>query len=543
MLSRMRLLIAVLLMSTGCAAPGGPGVDTGGDFEAWRNERTQRQAEVAEYLEAHYQEFQSFKNAPVGNSGIPMVMFRLFPELMPEIWGPPDAGMAPQGFGPDPFEPGRVLPLGLGHAPSNPPLQTPSGPVRMGIVNLTCMACHGGRVRGADGASQVLVGAPNTQFSQFRVAVTRTVTNPAYTADAFRAALATKPMGWVYGDPDLLLQEVVERAIFMAPGTAEQFLDRLKTRVLDSAASIDATLGAHTYQVPRSPNLWALKSGYFEFGLGLAPLFDPTLPAATLRSILPPAPAEADIMSTWRQADRPAGQWDGSMPAPIHRNIGAEFGVVGSMAAVNLDNAIRSMHFNHDLPPPPYPFDVDRHAAQRGQVLYESHCLSCHHPGNATIYPTAEVRTDPNRARVWTPGSQALLISSLRGACSDAAACRNADGTALADRQIVRPTGGYMALPLSGIWARAPYLHNGSVPTLSALLTGDRPRTFWRGNVTYDQVRVGFSWDQPGASAILFDTTLAGASNAGHDTPEYGAIGWAQDPSGLADLLEYLKTL
>jgi hypothetical protein len=542
--TRARIAAALILLNAGCGGPAGPSADAPGDFEWWQNERKRRQEQVSAHVETHRQNFQSFKNAPVGNSGIPMVLFRLFPELMPDIWGAPAAHLAPLGFGPDTLEPGRVLPLGLGHTPSNPPLQTPNGPVRLGVVNLTCMACHAGRVVGSDGAVQVLVGAPNNQFNQFRVAVTRTVTHPAYTADAFRTALAAKPMGWLYEDPKLMLQEVVERSIFMAPGNAEQFLENLKVRALGSAARINATMGTYTYNMSNAPNLWTPKSGHFDAAVGLAPLYDPALPASALRAIVPPGPSEVDIMSTWRQVDRPSGQWDGSMPAPVHRNIGAAFGVVGSASAVDVDNAIRSMDFNHELPSPPYPFDVDARVAQRGRTLYERHCVPCHRPGNDTVYPLAQVGTDPNRVRIWTPVVLVSLAGSMREACTDVAACSNPDGTALRNEQVLRSTGGYLALPLSGIWARAPYLHNGSVPTLHALLTGDRPRTFWRGNLTYDRTKVGFTWDQPGGGATLFDTTLAGSSNAGHDTLEFnGSVNWARDAAALAELLEYMKTL
>ncbi len=53
---------------------------------------------------------------------------------------------------------------------------------------------------------------------------------------------------------------------------------------------------------------------------------------------------------------------------------------------------------------------------------------------------------------------------------------------------------GYNAVFLDGIWLRAPYLHNGSVPTLRDLLkpVAERPRLFWRGYDLYDPVNVGF---------------------------------------------------
>ena len=97
---------------------------------------------------------------------------------------------------------------------------------------------------------------------------------------------------------------------------------------------------------------------------------------------------------------------------------------------------------------------------------------------------------------------------------------------------------------VDGIWARAPYLHNGSVPTLYSLLVPSaRPKSFWRGTIVYDPVRVGFL-SIPGPGAAIYDTTLSGLSNKGHDTKEYlGNVDWARDPAKLADLLEYMKTL
>jgi hypothetical protein len=106
---------------------------------------------------------------------------------------------------------------------------------------------------------------------------------------------------------------------------------------------------------------------------------------------------------------------------------------------------------------------------------------------------------------------------------------------------------GYTAPPLDGIWARAPYLHNGSVPSLYHLLVpSSRPATFVRGSLRYDQQNVGFAWDQSAASepnTHTFDTSEAGASRGGHDTAEFNGIDWSQHPAARKALLEYLKTL
>src|SRR5919197_4180132 len=83
-----------------------------------------------------------------------------------------------------------------------------------------------------------------------------------------------------------------------------------------------------------------------------------------------------------------------------------------------------------------------------------------------------------------------------------------------------RKTHGYANQPLDGIWARAPYLHNGSVPTLWDLLQSpeSRPQQFSRGYDVYDQEKVGFVSDTPEAhrAGSPYDTTLPGNGNAGH---------------------------
>ena len=99
----------------------------------------------------------------------------------------------------------------------------------------------------------------------------------------------------------------------------------------------------------------------------------------------------------------------------------------------------------------------------------------------------------------------------------------------------------YKARPLEGIWATAPYLHNGSVPTLYALLLppAERPLTFSVGTRAFDPQKVGYRTDlnAPGNS-FTFDTRLPGNSNKGH---VYG-VG-AMTSAQRIELLEYLKTL
>jgi len=101
---------------------------------------------------------------------------------------------------------------------------------------------------------------------------------------------------------------------------------------------------------------------------------------------------------------------------------------------------------------------------------------------------------------------------------------------------------GYASQPLDGIWLRAPYLHNGSVPSLTALLVPpqERPATFWRGCDIYDPVAVGFRstpGDDDCPRVFLLDTAERGNGNGGH------LYGTDLPPEEKAALVEYLKSL
>jgi len=474
------------------------------------------------------------------------VMLRLFPVLFPQYWGPPSMNFAPVGFAADPYQP-RALPLGLGYAAATPPVETPLGAVSVNVVTLTCMGCHGGRVEGPDGIVRTIPGAPNTQFDGFRNAIYATVTDPGYTVAAFQAALAAEPLGWVYQDPTMLVQEAEERAIFATAAGAEAMLSQLQQGAIFEATQFEETLGAYTYALtPNAPNPAGPTPGYLDaIGAGIALVVNPaTMTPAQVQAAVPPAPAMIDIMSTWNQNARPAAQWDGSIENHLYRNLAAEFGVVGSPTNLNMPNVDLTTPFTAAMPSAPYPYAVDDAAAAQGAVLFNDYCATCHFNGNATIFPPKTTGTDPNRADIWTPYTVGALREVLAIGCTDPTTC-DPGGVAPPAADIVNPTGGYMALPLAGIWARAPYLHNGSVPTLAALLTNERPAQFYRGNIVFDTVNVGFVTSSAVTPfAAIYDTTRSGNANTGHNTSEFlGPINWAKSPTQLHQILEYMKTL
>ena len=181
------------------------------------------------------------------------------------------------------------------------------------------------------------------------------------------------------------------------------------------------------------------------------------------------------------------------------------------------------------LKPPPYPFAVDAALATVGEVVYKSECAQCHAQGGSRTgqsVPSLEVGTDGRRLDVWTESATTAYDAFAARRAWKGAGFRTGDG--------------YMSVSLDGVWLRAPYLHNGSVPSLRDLMEApaNRPARFWRGYDVYDPVKVGFVYEGPDAERMgtLHDTAQPGNGNTGH---MYGTTLSAESKRAL---VEYLKT-
>ncbi len=194
------------------------------------------------------------------------------------------------------------------------------------------------------------------------------------------------------------------------------------------------------------------------------------------------------------------------------------------------------------LEAPDYPYPIDAQLAAEGERLFKAECTECHgRYGETERYPNElialdEIGTDPAMAEQAYRHADRFarwFNASFYG--------RNADA---------QPGLGYVAPPLDGVWATAPYLHNGAVPTLAALLdTGQRP-TYWRfksASPAYDEAALGWRYEplEQGREQFasldeqkwVYDTTRRGYGNQGHD---FGDLLSDDERSAL---LEYLKTL
>src|SRR5207237_322074 len=126
----------------------------------------------------------------------------------------------------------------------------------------------------------------------------------------------------------------------------------------------------------------------------------------------------------------------------------------------------------------------------KGKLIYARHCAECHEVGrphtNKPI-PIDEIGTDRERMDTW-----------IQSAAAEANRRVKEMGI---ERQDMVKQSGYCSPPLDGVWMRAPYLHNGSVPTLRDLLepVAQRSTSFYRGFDVFDPVNVGFVTQGPAA--------------------------------------------
>jgi hypothetical protein len=239
-----------------------------------------------------------------------------------------------------------------------------------------------------------------------------------------------------------------------------------------------------------------------------------------------------DLPSLWNQRIRRDLwlHWDGNNDLVEERNKSAAIGAGATPQSLDVAALGRIEEWIMDLKAPAFPSNrIDAARAERGKIVYAAECASCHDFGakqTGQVTRLADVGTDPERVRSFT---------------SQLAAKMNTLGEGYPWRfSHFRKTEGYANMPLDGLWLRAPYLHNGSVPSLRALLFPEtRPAQFYRAYDVYDFTDVGFVSSGPDAQreGVLFDTTQKGNGNAGH------VYGQQRPPDQKEDLLEYLKTL
>jgi hypothetical protein len=270
--------------------------------------------------------------------------------------------------------------------------------------------------------------------------------------------------------------------------------------------------------------------------------------------------APVDFPSVWNQRQKTGMHlhWDGNNGNVIERNKNAAFATGATPPTIDLASIGRMEAWLRDAKQPAYPYAIDQSKAAQGGKVYAQYCAACHGADGQNFAPKGglpqveclkpgesediygpevgkitrieEVATDRRRLDSFTQ-----LLAVNMGTPYAGTAYRFCN---------YRKTFGYANMPLDGLWLRAPYLHNGSVPNLRDLLepSANRPKTFYRGNDVYEPAKVGFVSEvaEEGTRKYFrFDTSIAGNGNQGHEGKAYGT----ELPAAEKDaLVEYLKT-
>lgn len=392
-------------------------------------------------------------------SGIPYsiwkVLPRLFADSLPGGHYDPTKPYAAFGFI---YEDGKDLPIGV----SKRKVQ--------GIdrVFLNCAICHAGTYRESpDATRKVVLGMP-----------ANSVDLQAFQNFLFEAAVDERfnPNRLLAEIDNLGSEDAINRKLLKLVGVSlmQQRLILLRDRF------------AFTHREP-------------DFGPGRVDTFNP--PKVLLNFPMDKVPEEewvgiTDFPSIWQQGKKQGLQlhWDGNNTRVEERNRSAAFGTGAYPPTLERNSLERIEEWIAKAEPPPFPFPIDESLAAQGRIHYERYCMDCHGKNGrdfsgsrvGKVTPIEQIGTDR-----WRLDSYSRML----------AVAQNQLYAEHGDERFshFRKTFGYANLPLDGLWLRAPYLHNGTVPTLYDLLepSEDRPEVIFRGYDVYDQRKVGFVSDVP----------------------------------------------
>jgi hypothetical protein len=537
------------------------------------------------------EERQSFYHLPEGSEHFWLPLLR----ALPNPGDPTDASgnfkpflAHPERFGllPDPKDP-RGLPVGMAALPPGPT----SSVTRVGF---NCASCHVGELR-YRGETLRVDGAPGMfQFGLFiqRLGETLkwTLADPERTAtvlERLAVELHRDRQQATGAEPDVeaALREAYPDSLQRAeaPGGAREALLRevrpylaalakqpppepppghelflrarglgaLRIRTVHDALNM---MMGHLGLLSRYAALYTLPTT--KAGPGRADAFDTARNLLFAEYGMAPLTSPVSYPHLWGLSQQQWFHYDGNTNSTLERNLGQALGV-GALfdpttheTTLLLGNLQTMERLAWRLEPPCWPEErfgrLNPERVERGARLFQRHCAECHSSPAGTLVPASRVGTDPTRLQTFNqpllfpePGDRdfaGLLGRTLRAIqqrAPDAGALRQEGDT------IWRGTDQYLAKPLAGIWATAPYLHNGSVPTLWDLLqpAARRPRTFIVGHLEYDPVDVGLGEEPHSEEPFRFIVTHPGNSNIGH---EYGT---ELSEAEKRDLIEYLKAL
>jgi hypothetical protein len=438
-----------------------------------------------------------FKYGSIGaenDAGIPYWIFYVLPRMFPEkLPGP--GGYASLGV---PWEQGQELPVGFTKKVIGFPR----------VAN-NCAVCHSTRLRTATNAPPIVIAAgpgPTTNVEGFFRFFVDCAKDPRFTPDnVLWEIMNVTELSW--------LDKAIYRFLII-PITKKRLLER------------------------EQQFAWVYHAAFPEWGRGRDDAMNLTK-YFMLKLPMDDSFGPTDMPSIWnlKKYDSPTNRmnWAGDSHDAYSVIIDSALGLIGSESGPKDKAGFLAQidwlkDYLRNKPPPNYPFALDGAKATAGKAIFDQQCATCHASDRTgTPLPLADVGTNRDRIDTW-------------GKDFAVAANKVVGGMGIERKGLVEaPLIGYNVQYLDGIWLRAPYLHNGSVPTLRDLLepVDRRPKVFYRGYDLYDPVRGGFV--STGADAeregTKFDVSQRGSGNGGH------TFGVTLPDTDKDALVEYLKTL
>ncbi|HEX8195655.1 MAG TPA: cytochrome c [Pyrinomonadaceae bacterium] len=432
-----------------------------------------------------------FKYGSIGSepvNGLPYWVWKVLPDMFPEKLPVPGKGYEAFGLI---QEPDRETPIGFSVRR-----------VYIDRVGMNCALCHTGTVRETpQSQARIISGMPANKldlqgYARFLYACAK---DPRFTADNVIQAIERRK----YLNP-------VEKIIY------REAVWRTRDALVAQADKLSFMDSRPNWGPGRVDTFNPYKVLQFNFPMDN----DHTV-------------GTADLPVIWNQRPREGMQlhWDGNNTSVLERNKSAALGAGVTPTSIDIKRLRRIEDWLWDFSPPRYPYPVNEELAAKGEPVYKQNCASCHAFDGANVgkvVPIEEIGTDRSRLDSYTYElleNQNTLYTGYPWRFSH-----------------FSKTNGYANMPLDGVWLRAPFLHNGSVPTLADLLepVENRPKEFYRGYDVFDQLKLGFITDvkeENGFKFFHFDTKQPGNANTGH---LYGTTLSADEKKAL---IEYIKKL
>jgi len=266
-----------------------------------------------------------------------------------------------------------------------------------------------------------------------------------------------------------------------------------------------------------------------------------TLKLRTDTSYFETAPANlpTDIPALWLAKKKNAWNYNAMMQGSPVKNlmIATILTLEDSLEASHIYQNMKNVWaYLQQLQAPEYPYAINKELAAKGELIFNNTCSGCHGTyGEKGNYPNKLIPAS-------MIGTDSLMLKYYREYTGYADWYNKSWYATNYNPAWIRPQYGYIAPPLDGVWITAPYLHNGSVPTVEAVLNSKiRPR-FWKRNFNkeqYDYEKLGWKYKTLAnqGNRKSYNTDIPGYGNYGH------YFGDGLSDSERKAVIEYLKTL